>query len=219
MTKVLKFSGLTEMNQNELEKKSVLSYFCGMAGKSIPELAFLLSDVEQKYGRKIATSTDFDALAGAIQENTKNVISASTLKRMWGYVSLCPIPRMATLDILSRYLEFKDFQEYRDDLVKRSIVESGFFSSSFLAVSDLETGKKVQIGWAPNRIVTLSYLGNFTFEVEESLNSKLEAGDRFELSDIMVGYPLYISRILRNGEYTPSYIAGKSGGISILKVL
>lgn len=206
------------MNQNGLENSEPLHFICKMQDKTIPELGFLLHEVELKYGKRIATSTDFDALSLSILEATKNVISSSTLKRLWGYVSLNPMPRTTTLDILARYLGSENFHAYCEELSKRDIMESGFFKSKALAVSDLKEGDKVRIGWAPNRLVSLNYLGNFCFEVEESINSKLEKGDRFELSNIMIGYPLYISRVLRNGEYTPSYIAGKSSGINSLKV-
>ena len=64
----------------------------------------------------------------------------------------------------------------------------------------------------------MRFLGNFTLEVEKSVNSKLKVGDRFELSDIILGYPLFISRILRDGEYTSAYIAGQNGGITMLEL-
>ena len=35
----------------------------------------------------------------------------------------------------------------------------------------------------------------------------------------MIGYPLYIPRILRNGEYTLSYIAGTQEGLNRVDVL
>ena len=43
-------------------------------------------------------------------------------------------------------------------------------------------------------------------------------GDEFERQFIMTGYPLMIQRILRNGEYTPAYIAGSEGGICSITV-
>ena len=51
-----------------------------------------------------------------------------------------------------------------------------------------------------------------------SENSKLLPGDRFELSHLMKGYPLFIPRILRAGEYTPAYVAGNDGGLTLLRV-
>ena len=85
-------------------------------------------------------------------------------------------------------------------------------------VAELAKDTLVTIGWAPDRVVKMKYLGNFGFEVISSENSQLRPGDKFELSEIIVGYPLYISRILRDGEYTPSYVAGQPDGINLLKV-
>ena len=83
---------------------------------------------------------------------------------------------------------------------------------------ELKPDTIVHIGWAPNRLVKMKYIGNHQFEVISSENSQLREGDLFELSEIIVGYPLFISRILRNGAYTPSYVAGQIDGINLLKV-
>ena len=71
--------------------------------KNIPELTFLLAEVEKKYNRRIATTTDFESLSVVIEHTTGELLSSSTLKRLWGYVSLNPTPRISTLDILSRF--------------------------------------------------------------------------------------------------------------------
>lgn len=39
------------------------STFADMAKKHIPELAYLLTEVEKKYGRRIAPTTDFESLS------------------------------------------------------------------------------------------------------------------------------------------------------------
>lgn len=189
-----------------------------MSDKMVPEMGFLLQEVQRKYGRRVATSTDFESLSSHIEEVTKESISSSTLKRLWGYVTLNPSPRAGTLDILSRYVGFKDFNAFRIDITRRGISESNFFETNCIAVADLKEGDTVTIGWAPDRLVNLRYQGNFRFTVESSQNSKLEVGDQFEMSTLMIGYPLFISRILRNGEYTQSFIAGKETGINTLKI-
>lgn len=186
--------------------------------KNIPELSFLLSEVEKKYGRRVATSTDFESLSVVIEMETGELISSSTLKRLWGYVSLNPTPRIATLDVLARFVGKRGFKDFCDGLKDSQAFVSTFFSSRFLDVAGLRQGQRVSIGWAPNRLIELHYHGNFIFEVIRSVNSQLLPGDRFELSDIVLGYPLVISRILRNGSYTPSYIAGKQGGINLMQV-
>jgi hypothetical protein len=78
----------------------------------MPELAYLLDEVEQKYGRRIATTTDFESLSVVIEHQIGEMLSASTLKRLWGYVSLNPTPRIATLDILSRFVGHKNFKAF-----------------------------------------------------------------------------------------------------------
>lgn len=207
------------MNPNEPKPSPDFLYLRVMIDKQAPELRTLLRKVEEEFGKKVATSADFESLSTAIWEHTRERVSSSTLKRLWGYVSLSPVPRTGTLDILANYLGHKTFQDFCKAIALHDENASDFFSSTYLSVASLQTGAKVQIGWAPNRLVTLEYLGNFLFEVEESLNSKLLAGDRFELTNIMIGYPLFIQRILRDGEYTPSYVAGKTTGIDCFKVL
>lgn len=184
----------------------------------MPELAYLLTEVEKKYGRRIATTTDFESLSVVIEHQIGELISSSTLKRLWGYVSLNPTPRVVTLDVLSRFIGHRDFKAFCNYLKDSRVYASNFFTSKCQTVAELKPDSIVQIGWAPNRLVKMLYLGNYQFEVISSENSQLMAGDRFELSEIIVGYPLFISRILRNGTYTPSYVAGQIDGINLLKV-
>ena len=186
--------------------------------REMPELAYLLEEVEKKYGRRIATTTDFESLSVVIEHQIGELLSSSTLKRLWGYVSLNPTPRVATLDILSRFVGHKNFKAFCASLRDSKAFVSTFFTAKYQTVAELASGVSVTIGWAPNRLVRLTYTGDFQFEVVSSENSHLLPGDRFELSEIIVGYPLYISRTLRDGEYTPSYVAGQQGGINLLKV-
>ena len=190
----------------------------GKIQKNMPELAYLLTEVENRYGRRIATTTDFESLSFVIEHQTGEQISSSTLKRLWGYVSLNPTPRIATLDILSKFVGHKNFKAFCESLKISKNFVSTFFTAKYQTVAELKVGVEVSIGWAPNRLVRLKYHGDFQFEVMSSENSQLLAGDRFELSEIIIGYPLYISRILRDGEYTPSYVAGRNSGITLLKV-
>ena len=183
----------------------------------MPELAYLLTEVENKYGRRIATTTDFESLSVVIEHQTGEMVSSSTLKRLWGYVSLNPTPRIATLDVLSRFLGFKDFKQFCENLKESKAYDSNFFTAQCLIVADLEPGTNVTMGWLPDRLVTLHYKGDFSFDVVMSENSQLKVGDSFELTEIIAGYPLYISRVLRDGEYTPPFVAGRQGGINVLK--
>ena len=96
-------------------------------------------------------------------------------------------------------------------------VESAFFTTHYLSAADLKKGDKVLIGWAPNRLITLQYDGDDSFIVLASENSKLLTGDRFLATHFLLGYPLYIDRIQRGDGTTPSFVAGKNGGLNRLE--
>ena len=83
----------------------------------------------------------------------------------------------------------------------------------------MKAGDHLRIGWNPDRVVTLEYLGNDSYQVVSSVNASLLEGDRFEQDSFMLGYPLYLARIFREGEYTPAYVAGKRDGLNMVEVI
>lgn len=187
--------------------------------ENIPELNYLIDRIEIKYGRKLTSTTDFEALSVIIDRETGELVSASTLKRIWGYVSLKPKPRIATLNILSRFLGKRDFNTFCADIQKMKDWQSAFFTAKVVNTADLVEGQIVEIGWNPNRCVKLEYCGNGDYIVKESTHSLLKVNDRFRVTAFMQGYPLYIPRILRNGEYTSPYVAGTVDGLTYLEVI
>lgn len=48
--------------------------------KIVPELNYLLAEVEKRYGRRLSTSADFEALSVVVEHESGELISASTLK-------------------------------------------------------------------------------------------------------------------------------------------
>ena len=187
--------------------------------KEIPELQYLLELVEKQYGRKLSTTTDFESLSVIIEKTTGELLSSSTLKRLYGYVSLNTVPRKTTLDILSRFIGNRDYETFRISLSNDPQFSSRFFSAKTVTTSELKAGDRLRIGWPTNRIVTLNYLGNDLFEVETSVNASLVKGDRFRQVSFMKGYPLYLSRILRDGDYTPAYVAGMNSGLNLIEIV
>ena len=187
--------------------------------KEIPELQYLLELVEKQYGRKLSTTTDFESLSVIIEKATGDLLSSSTLKRLYGYVSLNTVPRKTTLDILSRFIGNRDYETFRISLSNDPQFSSRFFSAKTVTTSELKAGDRLRLGWPANRIVTLNYLGDDLFEVETSVNASLVKGDRFRQVSFMKGYPLYLSRILRDGDYTPAYVAGMNSGLNLIEIV
>ena len=84
--------------------------------------------------------------------------------------------------------------------------------------NELKEGAKICIGWSPNRLLKLRYLGGSVYEIEDAENSKLIAGDRFTTGCFIKEQPLYLAYIERNGERTSPFVAGRNGGLTIIKV-
>lgn len=189
----------------------------GKAGKEIPELSFLLKSVEKVYGRRVATTTDFESLSVVIEHEIGERLSASTLKRLWGYVGDRRVPRLDTLDILAKYCGKKDFKGFCEWMVEESGVDSQFFTVRYIRAADLAAGDKLSLGWGPDRLVKVEHLGLGRFRVLSSANSKLKEGDEFEADGFMLGCPLYITAIYREGKVLPAYVAGRVHGLSVLE--
>lgn len=179
------------------------------------EIEYLKQLIAQTYGAPVETSSDFERLSNTIEETLKQSVSVSTLKRLWGYVSMAPKPRMSTLDILCRYVGRKDYRQLCIELQQ----SSSFFSADKVFASELETGTKIMLGWQPDRLVTLVYLGQFKFAVIESVHSKLHEGDVLEFSSVLLGHPLYVGKVERAGQVMQSYVAGRASGINKIEIV
>ena len=70
----------------------------------------LCKAIETAEGRKMKSPSDFNSLQQHIFEKTHQSISASTLKRVWGYMSGYSSVRPHTLDLLARYIDYRDFE-------------------------------------------------------------------------------------------------------------
>ena len=189
-----------------------------METKIIPELQTLLEEVEKTYGRPIKTSKDFYILSALIEHDCGAVLSAATLKRLWGYVSLQTTPRKSTLDTLSKYVGYHDFDDFRTSMYGKADDTSGFFDATYLSSEDIPEGAILRIGWEPGRLLRLRKVEDSSFEVIENHNSKLQEGDRFQISCFIKGLPLIIPVIYRGDQELPAFIAGKSKGINLLSV-
>ena len=186
----------------------------------IPELGELLRQVEDKFGRRLSTTTDYELLSFVIEREIGEMISASTLKRLWGYVSYSSTPRIATMDTLCRYIGNKDFKDFCKALKESGAVVSSFFTSKTIETSSLKEGSRVLIGWSPNRLAELVFKGGTSFEVVSVQNTKLQEGDRFEASEFIFGAPLFIASLHRkDGTVTPPYVAAKADGLNVLEIL
>lgn len=175
--------------------------------------------IAEKYGKSLCTTTDFEEFSIYLHKNTGKNVSSSTLKRIYGYVNDDHNPRATTLDTLAQYIGYKDFTDFCNWLKSCTKFNSSFFMTQQLISSELNEGEEIAIGWSPNRILQLRYLGESTYEILTAENSKLKVGDKFVTGCFIKEQPLYLPYIERDGKRTASFVAGRNGGLTLIKVI
>lgn len=176
---------------------------------------YLKECIENIIGYKVRTPRDFDALATSIFENTKQMISPTTIKRFWGYLveKEEQRPRINTLNILAQYVGYPDFETFCKLHCTDAECESAFLYNNSLQTRSLLKGDRLRLMWNPGRCVTIQNIGLCMFKVVESINSKLCKDDTFICERIIENSPLLLSNLIRNNGEPVNYICGKKGGV------
>lgn len=169
--------------------------------------------VEAKSGIVPEYPSDFDALYLHINKECRDVLSTTTLKRIWGYIEEWRVPRIATLDILARYVGHNDFRAFVSVCDAQNNVQSAYTDARTLCVHMLAIGAEVELRWHPGRRVLLRYKGDFSFEVLLNEASKLIEGSEVRFTMLCEGHPLYADVTLPGGGPSRPYMAGADTGI------
>ena len=185
--------------------------------RNAPEIIALRQRIELKMGRKFNSPTQFEFLSGALWSQTGERISSSTLKRLWGYVEGTDTLRESTLRILSNFLGYDSFGDFCNALSDEDAYNSQWIDNPRVAASDLEVGDTVEVTWKPDRYCRFLFEGGLSFVVEESRNSKLQKGDRFECSLFIEGVPMYLNNFVRGRQDPTAFVAGLKDGLTSVR--
>lgn len=172
----------------------------------------------ERYGSEIAYPQQCESLSMAIKEATGVTLGTTTLKRMLGFVKGTANLRPSSLDIIARYLGYKDYRLLAKDLGDDTAI-SDFSPIESIDSADLEPGEKIRIAYHPNRELTLSYIGDNKYVVDESRSSKLQKGDKLMIAGFYVGFDLLISDVERGGVHMGSYRAAKQDGLTSIEII
>lgn len=185
-----------------------------------PEVAQLICDVERRFGRSVVSRSDFARLVNHIEDTTSNHISENTLRRLWGRISGYSSVFVHTLDVLAQYVGCEHWEAYLENISTLDKAESNIVSTAHTIKScELNAGDRVRIGWLPNRLCVVEYLGHNKFIAVETQNSTLQQGDIFECSVMLKGHPLFIDNLVHGNEYCPRYSIGINNGLTTLEKL
>ena len=191
---------------------------------NIPQIAALRGEIEAAEGNALNTHLHFVALTEKIEERLHEHLSPTTLERVWGYSTRhYDTVSHRTLDVLARYVGADGWDDYVDRLRSTAGRESEEFTDGVINVSSLAVGARLLIGWQPDRLCEIRYLGNFRFVVEHVENSSaLRVGDSFSCMQLQRGQELYMDCFQRAGEplnENARYAVGQSHGLTTLRMI
>lgn len=156
----------------------------------------LQTDIETALGKKLQTPKDFDFLRERIYARLHILVSRTTLMRIWGYVAEDVKPRKGTLDVLTQFLGYQDWDEYLQYSLLPKVQQSSPVLTRRLSVArSLTRGDRLRLMWHPGRVCDVEYTGDLLFRVISSANTRLHEGDTFECSLIIEGEPLYLDNL------------------------
>ena len=189
---------------------------------NIPQIVALRKSVELRFGKSLNVHNDFVMLVEDIEKCLREHISETTLERVWNYstrgnnsVSL------RTLDVLAKYCNdcsWLDFCKLQDT---EKGVESELFSVESISSSDLTIGQRIRIGWLPNRLCIIRYLGNNRFIAEHCENSTMRDGATFSCLQFSLGKEALLTDFKQNKSDASgnSYAIGLKNGLTTLKIV
>lgn len=168
--------------------------------------------ISLKFGTEIRYPQQCEVLAMDIAQVTGQTLGTTTLKRMLGFVGGTIRPRAASLDILSRYLGFYDYNQLKE-CVERDTCTSDFKYIDRMDAADMGIDERIRIKYFPSRVIELTYLGSNRFVINKAEGTKLLVGDILTITGFYIGFELIISDVERNGRHLGSYQAAKQGGL------
>ncbi len=182
----------------------------------------LREEVEKIVG-KISGHNKFIELTSLIEEKCKEHVSITTLERLWGY-STRNANNMSEriLDIIAKFVDAKDWHHFCH--TPRNNKESELFrNDGVINCSKLEKGTRLRLGWMPDRICEIEYLGNNRFIATRTENTSIKQGDSFSCLLIQKGRELYMDYFTHSGERVNDsnarYVVGQINGLSIVEFI
>lgn len=79
---------------------------------NVEYLEKLKNSVRTVFGQTLDSPTDYEKLSVDIHTKTGELISVSTLKRLFGYIKPSTVPRPSTLSVLARYVGYAGWSDF-----------------------------------------------------------------------------------------------------------
>ena len=104
----------------------------------------LKQEVERTLGHSLTVAHDFEQLSHLLLTHTRERLSPTTLKRFWGYLKNEEVQtRSHTLDVLARFVGYKNYSDFCTQSDRLSEVQSGIKAEERI---DMNCNKKNECG-------------------------------------------------------------------------
>lgn len=178
----------------------------------------ILKRVRAKVGLEMTRSADFDVLSQSIKDTTNENLGVNTLKRLFGFKTEKVVPRLSTMDIIAQYLGSSDYETLIKELGEDADI-SLFTPVDCLEVQELAKGSQIQISYDPNRVFSLTYIGDFQFIVNDVKGSRnIRKSDLLTIAQFAVGHRFVVMRVIRDGVDLGSYESAKFKGLKSVEL-
>lgn len=178
------------------------------------ELNRLKKEVEAFIDFQLRTPDNFSRLSEILQKDGGGYVSATTLKRIWGYIRDTGEdyrPSAFSINSLCRLIGFKDMDEFCNAPLT---VQSKEYRGEFIESIKIAPDAEIELRWQPNRRCTLRHINATLFRVTSQENSRLNEDDIVECGCFTQHAPAYFTRVFREGTLPLTYVAGAANGIS-----
>ena len=105
--------------------------------------------------RQMNRASDFVFLQAYVFERTRENIGLNTLKRIWNYGNAPVVPRIFTLDVLSKAIGYRNFEDLKHFYGDEGADSSDKVFGKVVSSSDLRPGDRVTLCWDPGRRCTV----------------------------------------------------------------
>jgi hypothetical protein len=186
----------------------------------IPQIDQLKKLVEKSIDFPLNTHGDFVRLSAGIEFTLREHMSESTLERLWGYSTRgYETVSVRTLNVLCRFIKFHSWEHFCE-YISNEGVESELFTGTTINTEDLEIGARIRIGWPPDRICIVRYLGDNRFIAEETINATMQAGDTFSCLQFQKGRELHLDDFRKaDPSERYRYVVGLNSSLTTLEIL
>ena len=170
--------------------------------------------IRERYGHDVRYPRDCEPLANHIREVCQAKISASTIRRLMGFVDGMNEPRLYTLDLIAEYLGHKGWEELLASLEPDASEPEPVIGR--LKPEQIKNGQTIQLTYEPGRVVEVRKVGG-QLKVVTSNEKRVLVNDEVRFRRLQLHYPLTFTHHLRQGNSLGKLQLATVSGITSIK--